>query len=102
MAVWRGAVAQIGLQHAPFGEDAGVIGEQAKQQPDQQPLQRGAVVGGLERVVQLAHQFGSDDVDRVLVMEDPFFDPDDEAEGLNVRGQFGESEAGLLAGVEVD
>ena len=83
-------------------EDAGVVREQAKHGPHQEPLQVVPPVAGLEqRVVQLAHQFGGADVDGVLIAECPAPHAEDEAERLDVAGQFLKREADLFAFAEI-
>ena len=61
-----------------------------------------APVAGLEqRVVQLAHQFGGPDIDRVLIAECPALHAEDKAERLDMAGQVREREADHFAFTEI-
>ena len=67
---------------------AGVIREQAEQQPNQQDFKGVAIItSGLQAVVQLAHPFGGEDVNRVLFLERAGLVAGDEAEPANVLVQ---------------
>lgn len=52
--------------------------------------------------MELGHQFGRLDVDRILVPERATLDAEDEAELLDVPGQLGEREPRFFAFVEVE
>ncbi len=50
------------------------------------------IAAGLQRIVELRHQFGGEDVCRVLIAEGAALDADDEPEPLHMAGQVGERE----------
>ena len=83
-------------------EDAGVVGEQAEQQPHQQQFQRVAIKpGGLERIVQLAHALGGLHVDRVFFLVRAGLVAADETEAADFLRQIRQREFGLLAGFQI-
>ena len=83
-------------------KDPSVVGEQAEHNPYQEQLQIVAAVAGfLQGIVQTGHQFGSFDVDRILIPERPALHPDDEPELLHMLRQVRERESGLLPLVAV-
>ena len=97
----RAALQQVEEQVAGL-EDAGVVREEAEQQPDQEALQRFAGVPGVpEAVVEAAHEFRGFDVDRILVAESPPLDAEDEPELLDVLREVGEREGHPLPFVAV-
>jgi len=100
-AVDVGAVAEIVLEGAAF-EDAGVIGEHAEDQADEEDFKIVAGVAiGFEAVVEQGHALGGLAVDGVFLGEVDAFFVDQEAEGADVIGEIGEGEFDGLAGGEV-
>ena len=83
-------------------KDAGVVGEEAKDNADEELLQVVAgVAGGSQCVVQIANTLGRFDVDRVLIAEGPLLYARDEAELFDVLGQVGEGKGDAFVFVEV-
>ena len=83
-------------------EDSGVISEQAEHQPHHQRVQVIADVPGLIQLpIDCGNELGCVYIDRVLIAEAPHFRADDEREPLNVLGERGESEAPILAFVQI-
>ena len=75
-------------------EDAGIVGEEAENEPNEKPLQVVPFVARLfQGVVELAHHFGGLNVDRVLVAEGPLLDAEDETKGLYVLRKLVERES---------
>ncbi|GGE19168.1 hypothetical protein GCM10011529_27110 [Polymorphobacter glacialis] len=83
-------------------ENAGVVGEQAEQQADQQAFEiMTGVAAILQRIVEAAHQLGGLDVDAGLGGEAALA-AEDEGEGFDVLVKFREGEMGVGAGFEVE
>ena len=83
-------------------EDAGVVGEQAEDDPHQKSFQIVAPVARrVERIVQPSDQFCRRDIGGVLVAESPALHAENEAELLDVGGQVRERKGGDLALVEI-
>ena len=83
-------------------EDAGVVGKQAEHGAHQEQLQVvSGVAGGLEFVVQAAHELGGLDVDRILILEGSLLPAQEEAKPLDVLGQVGQREGCGLPFVKV-
>ena len=82
-AVGGGAVLEVELKGFAL-ENAGVLGEEAKEDADEKAFEVVArVAAGFERVVKVAHDFGGFDVDGVLFLEFVLLVAGDEGE---VRG----------------
>ncbi|TRW14020.1 hypothetical protein FMM06_09780 [Glacieibacterium frigidum] len=91
-AVGRGVGEDILQEDVAGFEDAGVVGEHAEQQADEQAFEVVTVIARRgQRIVEAAHQFGRGDVDRGLAAE-ILPPPQHEGEGLDMLGQVGEPE----------
>ena len=87
-AVFGGACFDVVQEDVARLEDAGVVGEQAKNDPDQEALEIvSPVAHGIELVVQPPDEFRRLDVDGVLIAKCPALDAKDEPEFLDVAGQ---------------
>ena len=80
-AVLGGAIQQVEPERFRF-EDAGVFGEEAKEDADQEAFEpMPGVAAGLKRVVEAAHDFDGLNVDGVLLLEFVLLVAGDECEG---------------------
>ena len=100
--VFPRAILQQIEEDVPGFEDAGIVGEEAENDADEEPLQIVPLVArGFERVVEVAHPFGGLDVDRVLILERALLYAEDEAELLHMSGQVFERKGYVLVFVQV-
>ena len=100
--VFPRAVLQQIEEDVPGFEDAGIVGEEAEHDADEELLQIVPLVaGGFKRVVELAHPFGGLDVDGVLILERALLYAEDEAELLHMGGQVFERKGYLLSLVPI-
>ena len=83
-------------------EDAGVVGEQAEHDPDQEALKMvTAVARGVERIVQPPDQLGGLDVRRILIAEGAALHAENEAERFDMLGQIGKRKRDDLPLVQI-
>ena len=100
--VFPRAVLQQIEEDVPGFEDAGIVGEEAEDDADQEPLQIVPLVaGGFERVVEVAHPLGGLDVDGVLILERALLYAEDETELLHMGGQVFERKGYALVFVQI-
>ena len=104
-AVFAGAVFDEQVELGGF-EDAGIVGEEAEEEPDEEPFQgRAPVVARFHGVVQFGHERGGLEVGRVFLAEAVGLLADEEGEMLDVAVQVVEGEfdhgVSLIFGFEV-
>ena len=91
-AVGRGLVFEVKAEGVAL-EDAGVLGEEAEEDADEEALQIvTAVAAGFDGVVQVAHDGDGFEVDRVLVLELVLFVAGDERESVDVPVELSQGE----------
>ena len=89
-AVFGGAVFEVEAEGFAL-EDAGVLGEEAEEDADEEAFEVVAgVAAGFEGVVEVAHDFDGFEVDGVLFLELVLLVAGDEGEGVDVLVEVGQ------------
>lgn len=91
-AIGGGAVEDVEFEAFAL-EKAGILGEQAEKDADEEPFEPvSGITAGFERVVKCSEDFHRPDIDRILFLEAVLLVAGNKGEGMDVAVEFGEWE----------